>query len=290
MIGRCIVHTGELTFPAGIFKPLPAESFPRFARPNAARADIQMRPIPDSTAGPWNRPTADPPASTGGAPPHSACISSPRSAPALPCSRCWRPCASTGRPCSPGSASRSSSTRIDGPMARRLDVVRLQPNWSGDVLDLVVDFVTYVFVPAYAITASGLLLPLAAPLLGIGVVVSRCALFRRPAHEDATTTISAAFRRCGTPRRSISSCCIWPPALSSARHRALIVATFLPFYVLHPVRVARLRWLTLTLMAVWARARDLRAGARFRRRNARHGRALRDRRSMSSAATVCSGC
>ena len=49
--------------------------------------------------------------------------------------------------------------RIDGPLARRLDVVRLQPDWSGEVLDLVVDFVTYVFVPAYAITASGLLMP-----------------------------------------------------------------------------------------------------------------------------------
>src|SRR6202140_4505222 len=57
---------------------------------------------------------------------------------------------------------------LDGPLARRLDVVRVQPNWSGEVLDLVVDFVTYVFVPAYAITASGLLLPLAAPLLGVG--------------------------------------------------------------------------------------------------------------------------
>ena len=66
---------------------------------------------------------------------------------------------------------------IDGPMARRLDVVRLQPNWSGEVLDLVVDFVTYVFVPAYAITASGLLLPLAAPLLGIGIVVSSALYF-----------------------------------------------------------------------------------------------------------------
>src|SRR5580704_6143271 len=59
---------------------------------------------------------------------------------------------------------------LDGPIARRLDVVRVQPNWSGDVLDLVVDFVTYVFVPGYAITASGLLLPVAAPLLGAGVV------------------------------------------------------------------------------------------------------------------------
>ena len=34
---------------------------------------------------------------------------------------------------------------IDGPIARRLDVMRVLPNWSGDVLDLVVDFVTYVF-------------------------------------------------------------------------------------------------------------------------------------------------
>src|SRR6201992_1954831 len=37
---------------------------------------------------------------------------------------------------------------IDGPLARKFNVVRLQPNWSGEVLDLVVDFVTYVFVPA----------------------------------------------------------------------------------------------------------------------------------------------
>src|SRR4030088_3860246 len=66
---------------------------------------------------------------------------------------------------------------LDGPIARRLDVERVQPNWSGDVLDLVVAFVTYVFVPAYAITASGLLLPLAGALLGAGIVVSGGAFF-----------------------------------------------------------------------------------------------------------------
>src|SRR3981189_3786130 len=53
---------------------------------------------------------------------------------------------------------------LDGPIARRLDVMRVQPNWSGEVLDLVVDFVAYVFVPAYAIVASGLLLPPPPPL------------------------------------------------------------------------------------------------------------------------------
>ena len=46
---------------------------------------------------------------------------------------------------------------IDGPLARRLKVAQRLPRWSGATLDLVVDFVTYVFVPAYAIAASGLL-------------------------------------------------------------------------------------------------------------------------------------
>ena len=40
--------------------------------------------------------------------------------------------------------------------------------------------------------------------------------------------------------------------LSSLGVAVLIVLTFVPFHVLHPVRVVRLRWLTLSLMAVWA--------------------------------------
>src|ERR1700728_4815286 len=139
---------------------------------------------------------------------------------------------------------------VDGPMARRLDVVRLQPNWSGEVLDLVVDFVTYVFVPAYAITASGLLLPLAAPLLGIGIMVSSALYFadRRMKAEDNH------FR--GFPRLwNIAAFYLfllhWPPAASSLSVAALIALTFAPFHVLHPVRVVRLRWLTLLLIGVW---------------------------------------
>jgi phosphatidylcholine synthase len=42
------------------------------------------------------------------------------------------------------------------------------------------------------------------------------------------------------------------PALSSLGVIVLIVATFIPFNVIHPVRVVRLRWLTLSLIAVWA--------------------------------------
>ncbi|NEW90479.1 phosphatidylcholine synthase [Rhodopseudomonas sp. BR0M22] len=140
---------------------------------------------------------------------------------------------------------------IDGPLARRLDVARLQPQWSGDVLDLVVDFLTYVFVPAYAITASGLLLPIAAPLLGVGIVISSAMYFadRRMKTEDNHFRGFPALWNAAAFYLFL----LHPPALAgSLGIAALIVLTFVPFRVVHPVRVARLRALTLTLIVLWA--------------------------------------
>jgi phosphatidylcholine synthase len=140
---------------------------------------------------------------------------------------------------------------LDGPIARRFDVVRLQPNWSGEVLDLVVDFVTYVFVPAYAITASGLLLPVMAPLLGAGIVVSGALYFadRRMKTDDnhfrgfpALWNVAAFYLFLLHPR----------PWLASLMVAVLIVLTFVPFNVMHPVRVVRLRGLTLSLIGIGA--------------------------------------
>jgi phosphatidylcholine synthase len=139
---------------------------------------------------------------------------------------------------------------IDGPMARRLEVERVQPNWSGEVLDLVVDFVTYVFVPAYAITASGLLLPVAAPLLGVGIAVSGALYFSDRRMKSADNH----FR--GFPGLwNIAALYLFllqlPPAVSTLGIAILIVLTFVPFNVLHPIRVVRLRWLTLALIGAW---------------------------------------
>ena len=140
---------------------------------------------------------------------------------------------------------------LDGPMARRLEVVRLQPNWSGDVLDLVVDFVTYVFVPAFAITASGLLLPVAAPLLGAGIAVTGALYFADRRMKSADNH----FR--GFPGLwNVAAFYLFllhpAPVTASLAVLVLIVLTFVPFHVVHPIRVIRLRWLTLSLMAVWA--------------------------------------
>jgi phosphatidylcholine synthase len=140
---------------------------------------------------------------------------------------------------------------LDGPIARLLNVEAVQPDWSGEVLDLVVDYVTYVFVPAYAIAASGLLLPVAAPLLGVGIVISSALYFA----DRRMKTADNHFR--GFPA-------LWnaaafylfllhlSPLLSTLGIAALIALTFVPVNVLHPVRVKRLRSLNLSLIVIWA--------------------------------------
>ena len=58
----------------------------------------------------------------------------------------------------------------DGPLARKLEVKTVLPRFSGERLDLIVDYLTYVAVPAYALTEAPLLpdharLPAAAAIL-----------------------------------------------------------------------------------------------------------------------------
>ncbi len=46
---------------------------------------------------------------------------------------------------------------IDGPLARRYDVETNFPIYDGVLMDLIVDYLTYVFIPAFALFKSGIL-------------------------------------------------------------------------------------------------------------------------------------
>ena len=177
---------------------------------------------------------------------------------------------------------------IDGPMARKLDVVRLQPDWSGDILDLVVDFVTYVFVPAYAITASGMLLPLAAPVLGIGIVTSS-ALYFADRRMKAADNHFRGFPALWNVAAFYLFLLHLPPALSTLGVAVLIALTFAPFHVLHPIRVVRLRWLTLWLLGAGVVLAILYTRLRLRRGRPCHRPGFARSPPMSSAATPRSG-
>src|SRR5258705_4702284 len=225
----------------------------RFGRRNAATVDVQIEPIPDSTARQMDQATQQ--ESSPAAPGTRAAAFSVHLFTAMGAGVAFIALLEAVREHWAAMFAWLGVALVidalDGPLARRLDVVRVQPNWSGDVLDLVVDFVTYVFVPAYAITASGLLLPLAAPLLGIGVVVSG-ALYFADKRMKVSDNHFRGFPALWNAAAFYLFLLHWPPAVSSLGIAVLIVLTFAPFHTLHPVRVVRLRWLTLWLLAVWA--------------------------------------
>jgi phosphatidylcholine synthase len=140
---------------------------------------------------------------------------------------------------------------VDGTIARRLEVAEVLPRWSGDVLDLVVDFATYVFVPAYAIVASGLLpQPIALPA-GVVIVVTGALYFA----DRNMKTADNYFR--GFPALWNAAAfylfLVKPfPLLAAATIILLAGLTFAPFKFLHPMRVARLRALNVAAVILWA--------------------------------------
>jgi phosphatidylcholine synthase len=130
-------------------------------------------------------------------------------------------------------------------------VARVLPRWSGDTLDLVVDFLTYVFVPAYAIAASGLLPQALAVITGLVIIVTGAIYFA----DREMKTADNYFR--GFPA-------VWnliafylyvfePPSwLCAGLVIGFVVLTFVPVKFVHPIRVEQFRAVNLASMAVWA--------------------------------------
>ncbi len=251
---RYFVHTGTIDVPGSIFKPTSWHQLPDLVtRRNVAIADVQIEAIPDSTAGQMNQ--ANQKDSLLTSPATRAAAFSVHIFTALGAGIALIALLEAVREHWAAMFGWLGAALVmdalDGPIARRLDVARLQPNWSGDVLDLVVDFVTYVFVPAYAITASGLLLPVAAPLLGAGIVVTG-ALYFADRRMKADDNHFRGFPALWNAAAFYLFLLHLPPAISSLAVAILLVLTFVPFRVVHPVRVVRLRNLTLSLLAIWA--------------------------------------
>ena len=139
---------------------------------------------------------------------------------------------------------------IDGPLAREFKVAEVLPRWSGETLDLIVDFTTYVFVPAYAIAASAMLPNALAIVAGVVVVITGALYFA----DRQMKTPDNYFR--GFPA-------VWnlgafylyllepPPWLAAVMVATLAVLTFVPLKFLHPLRVKRWRVLNLAMLAAW---------------------------------------
>jgi phosphatidylcholine synthase len=140
---------------------------------------------------------------------------------------------------------------IDGPLSRKLEVRRNAPVFDGVILDLVVDYLSYVLVPAFALFASGML-PEPLAWLAAALICFGSALYFADTRMKTTDYSFRGFPACWN-MVVLGLFVVRPEAeLTIIVIVLLAVAMFLPIRFVHPVRTVRWRPLTLAVTAIWA--------------------------------------
>ncbi|XAT60311.1 phosphatidylcholine synthase [Rhodobacteraceae bacterium Araon29] len=139
---------------------------------------------------------------------------------------------------------------IDGALARKYDVKKNAPRFDGVLLDLIIDYLTYVFIPAFALFKSGLL-PGWTGWFAIFVITFASAMYFCDGNMKTKDNSFHGFPGCWNMLVLVLfalSPNFWIILIIVA---ALAVAMFLPLKFIHPVRTKRWRWLSLPLSLCW---------------------------------------
>jgi phosphatidylcholine synthase len=139
---------------------------------------------------------------------------------------------------------------IDGPIARKLQVKDVLPTWSGEMLDNIIDYVTYVLIPAFALYQSGFMGE-GLSFLSAAIIVVSSAIY----YADTGIKTKENFFK-GFPvvwNMVVFSLFVIEPGewISFAVVVVAAVLSFVPVNFLHPVRVKRLRPLNLGVFLAW---------------------------------------
>jgi phosphatidylcholine synthase len=142
---------------------------------------------------------------------------------------------------------------VDGPLARKLEVKRWWPHWSGDMIDSVVDYTTYVMIPAFALYQSGLMGRYFS-FTAAALIVITSAIYYADTRMKTEDYGFKGFPVCWN--MIVFTLFIVSPSelLSFAFVMVTAFLTFVPVIFIHPVRVKILRELSLAVFAVWALA------------------------------------
>ncbi|KIT16404.1 CDP-alcohol phosphatidyltransferase family protein [Jannaschia aquimarina] len=139
---------------------------------------------------------------------------------------------------------------IDGPLARKYDVQTFAARFDGVLLDLIIDYLTYVFIPVFALYASGLVPGW--PGWGILIVVPfASALYFADVQMKTEDASFEGFPGCWNMFALVVFVTEPNPWLTLVLALVLSAAMFLPIRFVHPVRTARWRPLTLALILLW---------------------------------------
>jgi phosphatidylcholine synthase len=139
---------------------------------------------------------------------------------------------------------------IDGPLARRYQVKTYAPQFDGVLMDLIVDYLTYVFIPAYALFKSGLL-PGWTGWIAIIVITFASAVYFADTRMKTKDNSFSGFPACWNMVVIVLFAVkpeFWTILFLVG---AFAVAMFLPLKFVHPVRTARWRAVTLPVALAW---------------------------------------
>ncbi|EAR51722.1 phosphatidylcholine synthase [Oceanicola granulosus HTCC2516] len=146
---------------------------------------------------------------------------------------------------------------VDGPLARKYQVHTHAPQIDGVLMDLIIDYLTYVFIPAYALFSTDLL-PGWTGWVVILVITYTSVIYFADTRMKTGDNSFSGFPGCWNMVVLVLFALSPPPAVIVPLVVVLAVLMFLPVKFIHPVRTARWRAVSLpvalvwTLLAVWS--------------------------------------
>jgi phosphatidylcholine synthase len=139
---------------------------------------------------------------------------------------------------------------IDGPLARWAGVIRRTPGINGATLDLVVDYLTYVFVPAMLIYRAGLVPPSYAAVAVGAILVSSLYTFARSDMKSADNFF-LGFPALWNVIAFYLFMLQAGALVGAVTVGVFVLLTFAPIHFAHPVRVRSYQPWIAVLTGVW---------------------------------------
>lgn len=139
---------------------------------------------------------------------------------------------------------------IDGPLARRYHVKHYAAEFDGVLLDLIIDYLTYVFIPAFALFKSGLMDGWTG-WFAIIIITFASAMYFADTRMKTKDNSFSGFPGCWNMVVLVIFALEPNFWVSLSLVAALSVAMFLPLRFIHPVRTKRWRAVSLPMALAW---------------------------------------
>ena len=151
---------------------------------------------------------------------------------------------------------------IDGPLARRYEVKKNAPQYDGVLLDLIIDYLTYVFIPAYALFQSGVFNGWTG-WATIIIITFTSALYFADTGMKTKDNSFAGFPGCW----NMFAVFVFATSMSFWVIFGFVVILALSMFTqlkfIHPVRTKRWRMISLPIAFVWTIASGIAAWTNF---------------------------